>query len=283
MIRRNLLRVLAFVALVVAGATLAFAAPAQAATKPIGLSTDGVTYTDTLSTSLFAGVLIVPGKSATRTFWVKNRSALPGNLAVALRGVSGGDANLIAALSLRGVAGATTGPTVAFTSANPCRTILSGVSLPAGAVIQVDLKLTLSSSLTQQTSQASVGAFKIPVTLTSTDVPAPDGCGPSTPVNPPTPPTHTGGTPVVTVPAGTIDTAEISGAADGSVPAGEVDNGPLSGLGGKGAVRSLAIIPNTGRFFQEWDVVGYLLALVVGGIFAWWWRRRRSYEEEAFA
>jgi hypothetical protein len=228
---------------------------------------------------LFAGVHIVPGMSTTRTFWVENRTAMPGNLAVALTGVTGGDSHLIAALSLRAVAGASAGPTVPFTAATPCHSLVSGVFLAPGGVLQVDVKLAMSNWPAHHMSQGSAGSFQIPVMLTSTDVAAPDGCSVTTPV---TPPGHTGGGPTGTTPPGTIGTALISGAADGTVPAGEVDNGPLAGLGGKGAVRSLDIIPNTGRFWQEIDVAGYLIAIVLGGIFAWW-RRRRNYEEEAYA
>ena len=276
MARRAVLRVLAFVALMVAGATLAFAAPAQAAPKPIGLSSDGVTYADTLSTSLFAGALVVPGDTVTRTFWVKNRGADPGNLAIALQGVAGGDSNFVAALSVSAAAGATAGPTVAFTSANPCHSLVSAVGLASGAAVKVDVKLKLSNALAHVTSQSSVGNFDIKVTLTSTDVSAPTGC---TPVTPPSGGGGGGSNP--TVPPGQIDTTVISGAADGTIPQ-TIDNGPLSGLGGKGSVRNLAIVPNTGRFWQEFDITGYLVALVLGGIFAWW-RRRRTYEEEVYA
>lgn len=273
MIRRAFLRIAAVGALLVAVAGFGVAAPANAAPKPIGLSTDGVTYTDTLPASLFGGILIVPGGGVTRTFYVKNRTTLPGNLAVALKGVTGGDANLIAALSLRAVAGSTAGPTVPLTAARPCHSLVSGVFLAAGAVVQVDVKLTLSNSLHNTTSQGSVGNFYIPVTLTSTDVPAPSGCSATTPVSPP----DSGG-PGGTTPPGTIDTALISGAADGNVLP-TLAEGPLSGLGGEGSVYNSSIEPNTARFFQEFDVVWWLVALMLGGIFAWYRRRNESLEE----
>lgn len=286
MIRRVLLRVLASTALLAAGAALALAAPAptSASTDPVVVSSDGVSYADHLPSSLFAGVLIVPGATVTRTFYVKNQTALPGNLAIALRGVTGGDANLIAALSLRATAGTTTGSTVPFTAATPCAPLV-GVPLGAGAVVRVDVRLSLSSSLSGLTSQSSVGRFDLPVLLTSTDVPAPNGCTPGSTV----PPTNGGGTGGTGgsggggVPGpGTIGSVVISGAADGSVPAAGSDDGPLSGLGGKGLVRSAVIIPNTGRFWQEIDISGYLVLLALGGVFAWW-RRRRDIPEESYA
>ncbi|MEO8263171.1 MAG: hypothetical protein ABI566_11445 [Pseudolysinimonas sp.] len=282
MSRRALVRVLAFVALVVAGATFVFAAPAQAAPKPIGLSTDGVTYTDSLSTSLFAGALIVPGKTVTRSFWVKNRAADPGNLAVALQDVTGTDGVFLTALSLQATGGAAVGPTVAFTSAAPCRSLISGIALASNATVRVDVTIALSSSLSNVTSQSSIGGFKLPVTLTSTDVAAPTACSAVTP------PigggtgggggggtsgggTHNGSTP------GQIDSSVISGAAGGTVPG---DGSTLPDSSGTGAGASTDVIPNTGRFFQELDVLGWLAALTLGGIVAW--RRSRREPEETY-
>jgi len=261
------------------GAVFATSAPAQAAPKPIGLSADGITYADSLPASLFAGALIVPGKSVTRSFWVKNQATDIGNLAIALKDVTSVDSAFLGALSLQLTAGSTTGASVVFATANPCRSLLSAIPLASGAVVRVDAVLSLSSSLTNVTSQSSVGGFNLPVTLTSTDVAAPNGCGVSTPVTPPVTPPATGGP--ATTPPGTIDIAVISGASDGAILP-TLGEGPLSGLGGKGAVRTYEIAPNTGRFWQEFDIVGYLVALVLGGIFAWR-RRRRSYEEEAYA
>jgi hypothetical protein len=281
MFRRAVLKVLALIALVVMGTMPVGALSAQAAVDPLVVSPDGTSYANNLPTSLFAGALIVPGKSITRTFWVKNQSTETGNLAVALRDITGTDGNLLAALSIRAVAGPTTGTTKQFSAANPCISLVSGVTLAAGAVMQVDVRLSLSSSLSGKTSQGSIGGFKIPLTLTSTDVPAPSGCN-TTVV---TPPSGGGGggtnNPGGTGGPGTIGTVVIEGAATGTVP-GTVDNGPLSGIGGKGYVRSEVVIPNTGRFWQELDIIGYLIAMVLGGIFAWRWRRRDR-EEEAYA
>ena len=159
--RRGFLSVLAIVALLAAGLGLWAAAPAMAAPKPIGLSLDGITYTDDLPTSLYAGALIVPGDTLLRSFYVQNRAADAGNLAVALQGVSGSDSVMISALSISADAGAGAGPTVTFPSANPCRSLISGVGLAAGRVVRVDIRLTLSSSISGLTSQSSVGSFDL--------------------------------------------------------------------------------------------------------------------------
>ena len=65
----------------------------------------------------------------------------------------------------------------------------------------------------------------------------------------------------------------------GAVPLPGSEPGPLAGLGGKGAVRSFDTIPNTGRFWQEYDIVGYLLAIALGCLLAWRWRRKEIHEE----
>jgi hypothetical protein len=166
---------------------------------------------------------------------------------------------------------------VVFSAANPCTSLVSGVALAPGAAVKVDVTLKLSSSLAGHTAQGSVGGFDVKLTLTSTDVPAPSGCAAVTPPNPGGGGGGGGGGGhgSTTPPAGEIDTAVVSGAADGTIP--KTDNSfPVSGGTGRGSGAEI-IIPNTARFFQEFDVVGWLVALVLGGIFAWWWRRRREY------
>jgi hypothetical protein len=268
--RRAFLPVLAIVALLATGLGLWATAPAFAAPKPIGLSADGVTFADDLPASLFAGAVIVPGNTTVRSFWVQNRSSDPGNLAVALQGVSGVDSALISSLWVTAVAGSTTGPAVVFSSANPCRSVLSGTGLAPGGVARVDVRLKLATSLSGQTSQNSVGAFDLRVTLTSTDVAAPDGCGPVA-----SPPSG-GGRGSAAIPPGEIDSTVVSGAADGAVG----DENGIPDLSGSGEGVAAAIIqPNSTRFFQEFFVVGWLVAMILGGIFAGW-RRSRDPEDD---
>lgn len=271
--RRVFLSALAIVALLVSGLGLRAAAPAFAAPKAIGLSADGVNYADVLPASLFAGAMIVPGKTVTRSFWVKNRAGSAGNLAIALQGVSGADYALVAALSARAVAGPNAGPVVAFSAANPCYPLVSAVALAAGAIVRVDITLDLSPAVPAHASQGSLGAFDLRVTMTSTDVAAPSGCAAATPP-------VTGGVDGGTqpTPPGGLDTVTVSGAADGTIP----DEGGLADLSGTGDGVAAAIVqPTSSRFFQEYLVVAWLIALILGGIFAAWRRSRDPREGHA--
>ena len=164
--------------------------------------------------------------------------------------------------------------------------LVSGVTLAPGAIVRVDATLTLASTLTGVTSQGSVGGFKLPVTLTSTDVAAPDGCSASSGGG-----TgggtggsgggtgggsgSSGGTGSHHSTPGTIDTTTLTGAADGTVP--QTDSG-LPDADGSGQVYATRVIPNTGRFYQEYDIIGWLALLVLSGIVAWW-RSRREPED----
>jgi hypothetical protein len=266
------------------GAVFGTAIPAHAAPKPIGLSTDGVTFTDTIPSSVFGGALIVPGKTVTRSFWVKNRAADAGNLAIALADVTGTDSAFLGALSLQVTAGSTSGASVVFATANPCRSLVSGVTLASGAVVRIDATLTLAPSLSGITSQGSIGGFDLPVTLTSTDVTAPDGCsaangggtgGGSGSTGGGSGSTGGAGTGSHHSAPGTIDTTTITGAADGTVPDAAAGLPDADGTGHGFATR---VIPNTGRFYQEFDIIGWLALLVLSGIVAWW-RSRREPED----
>jgi hypothetical protein len=264
----------------------------MAAPKPIGLSLDGITYTDDLPTSLYAGALIVPGDELLRSFYVQNRAADAGNLAIALQDVSGIDSVMISALSVTAVAGSSSSPSVAFPSAAPCRSLISGLGLAAGASVRVDVRLKFGSSISGLTSQSSIGRFNLGVTLTSTDVAAPTGCSA---VAPPTGGGGTGGGHGGHgTPPGEIDTTVVAGAADGALSGATHDNACYvgddhmadvddsfpgqAGVGCQGVAAAI-IQPNTGRFFQEFDVVAWIVLAILGCIFAAW-RRSRDPEDD---
>jgi hypothetical protein len=276
--RFSTVSLIAAAALAAGALVLAPAASAQASTEPVTVSGDGVTFSDHLSQAIFGGARIVPGASTTRTIWVRNNTTEPGNLALALSDVTSSDPALRGALRLQASSASAVGPVRPFSAANPCISLVSGIVLPAGGSLRIDLELSLAGNLHGAASQGSVGAFTIPVVLTSTDVAAPDGCTAMPPVTPVDPPSGGPG-PTGSTPPGTIGTIDLTGAADGNVPLPTPDAGALAGLGGKGAVRSVDTIPNTGRFWQEYDIAGYLLAIALGCFLAWRWRRTEHHEE----
>jgi hypothetical protein len=150
--------------------------------------------------------------------------------------------------------------------------------------VRIDATLTLSPSLSGVTSQGSIGGFKLPVTLTSTDVAAPDGCTASSGGGTGGGGTGSGGggsdgggTGTHHSTPGTIDTTTISGAADGTVPGAGAG---LPDANGNGYVYATRIIPNTGRFYQEFDIIGWLALLMLSGIVAW--RRSRREPEDTY-
>jgi hypothetical protein len=176
---------------------------------------------------------------------------------------------------------------VAFPAASPCASLLSGIVLAPGATARVDVRLTLSASLSGEAAQGSTGVFDLGLTLTSTDVPALSGCTGA----PPTGGTGgTGGGPggpggtgepggTGSTPPAPIGTAVIAGSAEGSLPA--APHSLLPSASGEGiGVSAMRTIPNTGRFLQEFDASGYLVALVLGGLVAWRRGRRDDEEEE---
>ena len=106
--RRRLLSLSAVLALAVGGGALGVGS-AAAATSQIGVSSDGVTYSNSLPAPLFAGVLIVPNTTVSRSFWVQNQASTPGHLALAVQNVAGTDPAFLGALEVTAATGSTAG------------------------------------------------------------------------------------------------------------------------------------------------------------------------------
>ncbi|PZQ91984.1 MAG: hypothetical protein DI534_03330 [Leifsonia xyli] len=273
--RRRVIIAAAFALLL--GVVASPAQAASAASDPLGVSHDGVTFASAYSGNLFGGAQIVPGGTITRSFWVKNQASTAGNLAVAIRDVGGTDGVFISALSVSADAGVGSGPTVELADVAPCSTLVRGVGMSAGAIVRVDVSLALSDTLTGTEAQRSLGEFDIIATLTSTDVAAPDGC--TAPVAPPG--GGSGGT--VTIPgAGGASTGTTS---TGTTTPGETPSAtptpaptpvPLPDSGGGSGIATGGPTWNTDRFFQEFTVAWWVLAFVLGGVYAWLRDRRRE-------
>lgn len=269
------LRTLAAVA-IMAIAGLTVAQPAAAATDPIGLSYNGVTFTPTLTTPLFSDLRIVPGTTVTRTFWVKNQESSTGNLALAVSGVSSDDGDLLEHLTIAADLGDGSGTAIEFASVGTCATLLSGIPLPAGATTRIYVSLDLAPALGGGQAQGAVGAFDLMVRLTSDVVQAPDGCGALPPAPPSTLPGDPNGGGPTTAPPGTAYFPGIGGTppilpetpGDGTevVPTPEVP--PVANEPG--------MLGNTERFFQEYTALLWVIGLLLGGAIAWGRARRRE-------
>ncbi|MCS0500497.1 hypothetical protein [Protaetiibacter mangrovi] len=246
------------------------ASPAGAASDPIGLSSDGVSFSAGYPGQLFGGVAVVPGGTATRSFWVKNQEASAGNLAVAIRDVGGDDGVFISALSVTAEAGVMTGPTVGFEDVDPCTQILGGVQLAPGSVVRVDVSLSLAGTLSGLEAQAAIGAFDLVVVLRSAEVAAPDPCAAQPVEAPPAPPA---GGPTTPTPEFT-DSETVPGS--GGAVADPAPTPTPSPLPDTGDETTDPTAWNTARLYQEYFVAGWLLAFVLGGGYAWFRGRRRE-------
>lgn len=254
------------VALIAALAVAVPATPAAAVLYPIALSSDGVNFGASYPGSLFSGVTIVPGGSITRTFWVQNRETSAGNLAVAIRSVGSSDTVFVSALTATAVAGTRSG-SARLADADPCVSVLKGVTMAPSAVTRVDVTLGLSSGLTDREAQQAAAIFDVFVTLTSTEVRAPDGC---TPPVPPPAGDGVGGagyTATATVPGVRTPDASATPHPGATAPVLPETSGQAPHPG---------LLGNTDRFFQEYFVAWWVLAFVLGGLAAWGRAARRE-------
>jgi hypothetical protein len=138
--------VLAGLALVICGG----AAPASAAPGDILVSTDGITFTPTLSSPLFSGIgLIVPGDTVTASVWLKNNTATTNLLRVTAANIVVSSPAYAAALTLDGssVPGAATTTATVAQLQSGCPAIIPMRQVLAGGVLKVTVALTFDSSV----------------------------------------------------------------------------------------------------------------------------------------
>ena len=271
--------------------------PAAATDPPIAISDDGITYAASYPGQLFQGVRLVPGASATRSFWVKNTGPSGANLAVTLIDVASDDPAYLAGLTIVAASGTHSGG-VRFSRAGECASLIYGIHLAQGQSARVDATIKLASH-TGNSARGANASFNLGINLTSQDVPAPNGCVVGTnPTPSPSPsPTGTpGGTPGagghVVIPGVTPQpshpTASPTPAPTASqtaapsptstpeptpTPSVSPSPGPTPGEPGKPGVEG-----NTDRFYQEWFVAAWVVEFIIGGYFAWRNARRRQLE-----
>jgi hypothetical protein len=279
---------LAALAVIVALLAIVLGAPtASAANPPIAISDDGVAYGDSFPGNLYDGVLLIPGASASRAFWVMNTGPSSANLAITLIGVESASPDFLAAITNTASAGSHMGSAL-FSSAGDCVSLIHGVHLAPGESAKVSTTLAMSN-VSGTTGQGAQAAFNLGVNLTSDDVPAPTGCtaSPNPTPNPspaPTPgPTSggpdSGGGGTVVIP-GLPTQPTDPGATPTATPTPSVSPSPsASPEPGEPSEPGSGDVPwNTKRLYQEWFVAAWVIEFMLGGYFAW--RHARGREGE---
>jgi hypothetical protein len=266
------------------GALVSMSSVAAASNPPIGISDDGVTYGSSLPGPLFQGVQLVPGGSATRSFWVKNTGPSGANMAITLIDVAAADPAFLSALTITAQAGTHSG-SARFDHGGDCISLVHGVPLAKDAAVRIDVTLSMAN-VGGTTGQNAVAAFNLGVRLTSDDVSAPTGCaGSSEPQPPPTPnPTPTGGddsgggtvvipgvTPPTPTPAPVPTTTPTPAPSPSESPAPSPSPEPTD-------PDDAPVQWNTDRLYQEWFVAAWVIEFILGGYFAWRSNRRQQGE-----
>ena len=262
--------IVAAVQLVAPAAHAAPAAMSAAPTHPVQFSNDGTHWSNSYTDALFGGVVLVPGGSADRSFFVKNGANEPAVLSVTLFDVATTDIALASAMSLATSMPGMPGAAVPVTDARPCATLSRGLVLAAGDSVKLDNLATLAD-LNGTTGQSRTVSFKIAISLSSTDAgaPAPDTCptdyDTGTVIGAPEPGTGagSGSRPVYHLQAS--GWTPVSGAASADLPTTDRPAPPVDA----------ALVVNTARLFQEYYVALWLAMAAIGALILFLIRRRR--------
>lgn len=176
------LAVRSLAAVALAAAMVLVAADPATAADELELSTDGVSYADTIATPLFSSAdLLVPGDSRQSTFWVRNATSFQTYLRVAINGATYTDTDYAVALTLQGAVPGTTGTPISVASTSTCRVLIYGVSLAPAEEVEVTLTLQLGDLDGSEGQTADVG-ITVGVLLTEAVGEATDGCSGATTV-----------------------------------------------------------------------------------------------------
>lgn len=273
-------------AIVAASAVLAVlglisASPARAdasTSQPVLFSADDVHWSNSYSYALFGGVMMVPGSSVDRWFYVRNGASDPAILRVTLYDVATTDIDLANAMTVSTSLPGRPGASIPVTDARPCATLSEGQVLASGDSVRLD-NLAALADLNGMGGQSSSVSFKLAITLSSTDsaAPLPDSCPTDfsgTVIGSPDPGTGTSSHPVHHLGAGGWTPAASAPtpapSATATAPASPSDPGP--------ALRDL--VANTQRFYQENTVALWMAMAVLGVLLFLFVRRRRPDDDD---
>jgi len=257
------------VAAVLLVAPAARAATTAAPAHPVQFSDDGTHWSDSYTDALFGGVLLVPGGSADRAFYVRNGANEPAILHATLFDVATTDIAFAGAMSLATSVPGMPGAAVPVTDARPCATLSQGLVLAAGDSVKLDNVVALGD-LDDTTGQSSAVSFKIAISLSSTDAaaPAPNTC----------PTDYDTGT-VIGVPEPGMGSGSGSRPvyhlqASGWTPVTGAASADLPTTGRPAPPVDAALVVNSARLFQEYYVALWLAMAAIGALLYFLLRRR---------
>ncbi len=192
----------AIAAVVLAAGLVLGSASAASAAGVVEVSTDGSTWSSSLSSPLFTTTpQLVPMTSQSATFWVRNSAADAAYLRLTVENLNWTGSHYASALSVAASVPGTAGTPLELASASGCAVLLDGILLGAGQAVKVTATLALGN-LNGTMGQSGTAGMDIGVLLEQATSAAPTaGCNPA--VTPPTtvvvlPAPHTGTTaPVV--------------------------------------------------------------------------------------
>ena len=259
--------------------------PSTGPTQVVQFSSDGIHWSDSYTDQLFHGVVLVPGSSASRAFYVRNGSTEAAILRVTLADVTTTSIPLATATTISSSTTGAPGATVPVSLAQPCYTLSQGLRLASGDSIRLDNTVSLGD-LAGTVGQTASVRFAIRVSFSSVDAaaPLPNAC-PTDYGTVDTFPNPT--TPGTTAPAGTSTSTVVYhrtaqgwtigtsvGGATVTTPTTTTPVAPSDPL-----VQTL--VSNTGRLYQEYDVAFWLAMSVLGAAILVLVRRRRADQPEA--
>ena len=269
-------------------AALLGASPAGAATSSathvVQFSTDGIHWSDSYTNQLFQGVLLVPGGSAMRSFYVRNGATEAALLRVTLAGVTTTSIPLASAMSISSSTSGAPGATVPVSSAQPCATLSQGLRLASGDSIRLDNTVSLGD-LNGTVGQTASVWFALRVSFSSTDAaaPAPNDCpvdyGTVSTFPDPTTPGTTAPTGSVTSTSTAVYHRSASGWTVGTSVGGVTVTTPTTTPVTPSTPLVQTLVSNTARFYQEYDVAFWLAMSVLGAVILVLVRRRRAEDQ----
>jgi hypothetical protein len=257
-------------------------ATAAGPTQVVQFSPDGIHWSDSYTSQLFHGVLLVPGTSATRAFYVRNGATEAAILQVTLADVTTTSIPLANAMSVSSSTTGAPGATIPVSLAQPCYTLSHGLRLASGDSIRLDNTVTLGD-LSGVAGQTASVWFAIRVSFSSTDtaVALPNAC-----------PTDYGTVDIFPNPTTPGATALASTSNSGAVYHRTALGWTVGTSVGGGTVTTTttptnpsaplvqALVSNTGRLYQEYDVAFWLAMSVLGAVILVLVRRRRADQPE---